>query len=101
MKYSTSRGISSLRSRKRRNFNRKNVQPVKQVAPERPRSDGSLQVAVRGGNYPNIRPDGSSRADTLKLALLQDPQESDLGLGRKLSDLVEEDCAPFGQLKAP
>ena len=84
----------------RRHFNWKNVESVKQVAPERPRGDGSLQVAVRGGNYPNISPDGSSGADTLKLVFLQNTQKSDLGLGRKLSDLVEEDRASFGQLKA-
>jgi hypothetical protein len=85
----------------RRHLNWKNVEPVKQVAPERARSDGSLQVAVSGGNHPNISSDGYSRTNALKLVLLQNTQEGDLGLGRKLSDLIEEDRASFGQLKAP
>src|SRR6266481_2823990 len=73
----------------RRHFNWKNVEPVKQIAPERARSDGSLQIAVSGGNHPNISSDGSSRTDPLKLAFLQNTQEGDLGLGRKLSDLIQ------------
>src|SRR5215469_15701152 len=63
----------------RRHFNGKNVEPVKQVAPERPRRDGSFQVAVRGGYHPNISSNRSSRTDTLKLAFLQNAQKSDLG----------------------
>src|SRR5260370_27826796 len=38
----------------RRHLNRKNVEPVKQIAPEHARGDGSLQVAVRSSNHPNI-----------------------------------------------
>jgi hypothetical protein len=32
---------------------------------------------------------------------LQNTQQSDLSLGRKFSNLIEEDCARFGQLEAP
>jgi len=32
---------------------------------------------------------------------LQNMQQSDLGLGRKLSNFIEEDRACFGQLEAP
>src|SRR5713101_2892212 len=85
----------------RRHFNWKNVEPVKQVAPERARGDGSLQIAVSGCNHPDVSLDGSNCTDALKLVLLKNTQESDLGFGRKLSDLVEEDRASFGQLKAP
>ena len=84
----------------RRHLNRKNVEPVKQVAPEHARSDSSLQVAVSGGNHPNISSDGSSSTDTLKFVLLQNTQQSNLGFGRKLSDFVQEDRASFCQLKA-
>ena len=35
----------------------------------------------------------TSAADTLKLVLLQNTQQSDLSLGWKFSDFVEEDCA--------
>src|SRR5882762_6600088 len=55
----------------RRHFNRKNVEPVKQVAPEHARSDGSLQVAVSSSNHPNISSDGSSSTDALTFVFLQ------------------------------
>jgi hypothetical protein len=45
--------------------------------------------------------DGSSSTDTLKFAFLQNAQESDLALGRKLSDFIDEDRAPFGNSKRP
>ena len=92
--------MSSLRSRKGGHLNRKNVEPVKQVAPEHARGDGSLQVAVSGGNHPNIGSDGSGSTDTLKFVFLQNTQESDLGFGRKFSDFIKEDRASFGQFKA-
>src|SRR5580704_11448548 len=85
----------------RRHLNRENVEPVKEIAPERARSDGRFQIAVSSGNHPNIRSDGSSSTDTTELVFLQNAQKSDLGLGRELSDFIEEDCASFGQLKAP
>jgi hypothetical protein len=85
----------------RRNLNRKNVEPVKQVATEPALGDSSLQVTVSGGDYPNIRSDGSSSTDTLEFVFLQNTQESDLSLGRKLSDFIQEHRASFGQLKAP
>src|SRR5271170_3477213 len=84
----------------RRHLDWKDVEPVKQVAPEGAGGDGSVQIAVRGGDHPDIGSDGSSRADTFKFPFLQNSQEGDLGLGRKLSDLVEEDRAAFGQLEA-
>src|SRR5260370_42023358 len=83
------------------NFNGKDVEPVKEVAPEHARIDGSLQIPVSSSNHSNISSNGSCSTDTLKLVLLQDTQERDLRLGRKLSDFIEENRASFGQLKAP
>src|SRR5260370_34021506 len=84
-----------------RDFNRKDVEPVKQVAPEHTRRAVSLQIAVSGSNHSKIGLDGSSSTDTFEFVFLQNTQERDLGLGRKLSDLVEEDGASFSQLNAP
>src|SRR5260370_5306814 len=84
-----------------RNLNRKDVEPIKQVAPEPTRSDGSFQIAISCSNQSNIRSDGSSSTNTFEFTFLQNTQESDLGLGRHLSDFIEEDCASFSQLKAP
>src|SRR5258707_6520606 len=85
----------------RRNLDRKNVKPVTEATPERARSDGRLQIAVSSSDHPNIRSDGSSSTNTLELVFLQNAQQSDLGLGRKLSDFIEEDSASFSQLKPP
>src|SRR5260370_19363051 len=54
-----------------RHLNRKNVEPVKQVAPEHARGDGSLQVAVRSSNHPNIGSVGHSSTDTFEFVFLQ------------------------------
>src|SRR5260370_5597782 len=85
----------------RRHFNWKDVEPVKQVAPEHARMDGSLQIAVTSGNHSNISSDGSSSADTFEFMFLQDTQKRDLRLGRKVSDCNEGKRASFGQFKAP
>src|SRR6266478_10069877 len=85
----------------RRHFDRENVEPVKEVTPECARSDGRLQIAIRGRNHSNISPNGCSSTDTLEFMFLQNTQQSNLSLGRKLSDFIQEDRASFGQLKAP
>src|SRR4029077_2104359 len=41
----------------RRNFNRKNVETVKQIATKCPLGDGSLRVAIGGGDDPRIGSD--------------------------------------------
>ena len=80
----------------RRNLDRKNIEPVKKVAPKCSGGDCCLEVAIGGGNHSNIGPDGTCSSDTLKLALLQNSQQSDLGLGGELADFIEEDRASFG-----
>src|SRR6266478_5719457 len=75
----------------RRHLNRKNVEPVKQVATKGAGSDGCPQVTVGGRNHSNICLDGSSSADTLKFVFLQNTQERDLGLEGKFTDFIEED----------
>src|SRR6267378_1137893 len=85
----------------RRHLDGKNVEPVKEVTPEYACSDSRLQVTIGGSNHPNIRSDRSGSTDTFEFMFLQNTQECDLGLGRKLADFVEEDRASFSQLKAP
>jgi len=83
-----------------RNLDWENVEPVKQVPTKGAPGDRSLQVTVSGSNHSNGSPDGSSSADTLKLAFLQNTQQRDLGLGRKLPNFIKEDRAAFGQFKS-
>ena len=49
--------MSSGTFTQRWHFDRENVEPVKEVTPERARSDSRLQVAVSSGNHTNIRSD--------------------------------------------
>jgi hypothetical protein len=45
--------------------------------------------------------DGPSSADTLKFVFLQNTQQSNLGLGKKLSDFIEEDRTSFCKFEPP
>jgi hypothetical protein len=57
----------------------------------------TLCVSVSGSsNHPNIGLDGSNSTDTLEFVFLQNTQQSDLRLGRKLSNFIEKDRASFG-----
>jgi len=56
-----------------------------------PRADGGLQVAV-GAAITRTSARFADCRDTLKLVLLQNTQEGNLGLSWKLSDFVEEAC---------
>jgi hypothetical protein len=73
-----------------RHVNRENVQPIKQITPEGPRAHGGLQVTVGGGDYPDVSVDSTATADALKLMLLQNTQEGNLGLGWEFSEFIEE-----------
>src|SRR5260370_8525799 len=81
-----------------RDFNRKDVEPVKQVAPEHTRSDGSLQIAVSGSNHSKIGLDGSSSTDTFEFVFLQNTQERDLGPGTNRSDPVNANASSLHRL---
>src|SRR5271156_4695826 len=78
---------------KRRHLNREDIQPIKQITTKGPSADGSLQVTIGGCNHPNVSMDSTSAADTIKLVFLQNTKQSNLSLGWKFSDFVEEDCA--------
>src|ERR1700730_13758614 len=83
----------------RRNLNRKNIEAVKQIAPKRTLSDGSLQVAIGGGDDSRVRSDRLVATHTLKLPLLQNMQQRNLSFRWEFTDLVKEDGASFRKLK--
>src|ERR1700747_1758627 len=84
---------------KRRHLDRKYIQPIKQVTAKRPSADGGPQVTVGGSDHADVSADSTTAADTLKLMLLQYTREGNLGLGWKLPDFVEENCASVCQFK--
>ena len=57
----------------------RHAQPVKQILAKLALAHGRLQVAMGGGDDANVQGDGLFAADSLEAALLQDPQELDLG----------------------
>ena len=62
----------------RRNFDRKDIEPIKQIASKNAGSNRRLQVAIGGGNHPNVSSNCSIPADTFKFVLLQNSQQRDL-----------------------
>src|ERR1700741_1381333 len=100
MKYSSSCGMSSLRS-KRRNLNREDIQPIKQIATERPRPDGGLQVTVRGCDHPNVSAYWVCPADTFKLMLLQNTQEDNLVSAGSSPTSSRKSVPPFASSNRP
>jgi hypothetical protein len=75
------------------------VQTIEQVLAEAARPDGSLEVAVRGGDDPHIDADVLHAPDPLELVLLQHAQELCRETRRQLADLVEEESAAVGELE--
>src|SRR4029077_4628702 len=63
-------------------------------------ADTGLQVTIGSCNHSNVGTDSPVAADALKLILLQNAQEGNLGLGWQFSDFVEEDRASVCQLES-
>ena len=77
------------------------LQPVEQVFAELPLLDGLTQVAIAGRDHAHVRFLGARAPEALEFALLHEPQK--LGLRREahLTDFVEKEHAPGGQLDLP
>ena len=91
--------MSSRRSRKRRQLDAHDLEPVVEVLAERARGDRLVQVAVGGRDQPDVDLDRLVRADPDDLAALQHAQQLDLGGQRHVADLVEEQRAAVGVLE--
>ena len=72
-----------------------------QVLAERAGRDGLLQGGVGGRDQAHVDLDRLRAAQPLELALLQDPQQLDLGRRVQVADLVQEQRAPLGELESP
>src|SRR5207244_13304468 len=82
-----------------RQVDREHVQAVEEIAPKCTRPHGGVQVTIRRRDHPYIDPDRPVSADTLELALLENPQQGELRVRRKIADLVEEDGPAVGELE--
>ncbi len=78
---------------------RDDVQPVKQVFPERALFGRRFEVRVRGRKDTNIRLDRLHSAHPLKLALLEHAEQLDLERGIELAYFIEKKRAALSQLE--
>src|SRR3981081_1752513 len=83
----------------RRNLNRENVKPVKQIATKCIPGDGSFQVAIGSSDDPHVSLDRLIAAHAFKLPLLQNPQQRNLSFRGQLTDFIQEEGAFFGKLE--
>ncbi|OPZ76724.1 MAG: hypothetical protein BWY77_01837 [bacterium ADurb.Bin431] len=82
-----------------RQHDRKDIDPVIEILSEGIAAHRLFQIAVGGGENARLHGDGLGAAEADELALLQHPQELDLGGGGQFPDLVEEYGSNPGQLE--
>src|SRR5205807_71627 len=70
------------------------------VLPEAALRDGAWQVGIGGGDDADVDGDSLAAADPLDHALLEEAQQLHLHGRREVADLVEEERAGVGQLRA-
>src|SRR5439155_7220445 len=83
----------------RRQRHREDAQAVIQVFAELSLAHRLLEVAVAGGDDPNVDPEVLGAADAFEGLLLQKAEELRLERRRHLADLVEESGAAVGELE--
>ena len=83
----------------RRQLDRDDVESVEEILLELPVRDQLPQVAVGGGDHPDVDLFGALGAERLELALLQDAQQLGLQGRAHRADFVEENRAAVGQLE--
>jgi hypothetical protein len=71
-------------------------QSIVEVGPELPLPDTLEEIAVAGGNDPHVGLLGAAAAQPAVLAILQEAQQADLGLGGQRIHLVKEERAALG-----
>ena len=80
--------------------NNHNAQAIIKVFPEGLFTNGRLEIAVGGGDHPDIHRDRLFAAQPLQGFFLEDPHQLDLGSKGHVPDFVEEDSAVMGLLEA-
>ena len=89
-----------MRSRKRRQAQRHDVEAEKQILAEQSLLNELAQILVGRRDDSHVGLDRRAAADRGVLALLQDTQKPGLRLHRHVADLVEKERAAFGLFEA-
>src|SRR5687768_139524 len=77
---------------------RNDIQPMIQIFTKRPIANRLVDVAVGCRNDSHIHADLAGSTDTLKLAFLQKSKKLGLKLRGDITNLIEKDRSPIGQL---
>ena len=92
------RDIAGSRT-ERRQVNLEPGDPMVEVEPKRLRLDGLLHVGVRRRNEPHIHFQQLLATDAVNAAVLDSTQQAYLGLGRHVTQFIEEQRAAVGPLE--
>ena len=82
-----------------RQVNGRNLQPVKQVFPEKTSPGALFKISVRGGDHPHIQPHGPVAPQPFDLPFLEHPQGSALNRPGHISDFIQENGPAVGVLE--
>src|SRR3984885_5978733 len=85
----------------RRYAHGKDIQPIIEVFAETPSLELNREFPIRGRDDSHVDFTRRIVADAFVLPLLKDAQEFRLHFERQVSDLIEKDRAPVGELKSP
>src|SRR6202011_1942848 len=80
--------------------NWKNIEPVEQVLPESAFSYGCTQVRICSRDYSYVYLNCLSTTNSFEFPLLENSQQSNLSLGRQVTDLVQEYRPAISRFKA-
>jgi hypothetical protein len=80
--------------------NWKDVKPIIQISAKAPLLHHLKKILIGSGYDPDIDTDAVWAAEPLELSFLEYPQQFGLKLQGKLTNLIEEEGSPVGQLKA-
>ena len=83
----------------RRQHDGKHRNSIPKVLAETALGHHRRQVAVRGGHNPHVNVDGPLPAHAIQPAVLEDPQQADLGGQRQFAQFVQEQRAAVGPLE--
>src|SRR5438445_5911690 len=83
----------------RRQFNWKNVEPVKKIAAKRTGRDRGVKIAIGRGNHAHVAAQHLGSANPFKLAFLQNTEQRDLRFQGEIAHFIEEKCPAFCQFK--
>src|SRR5262245_17461560 len=83
----------------RGNADREHIEPVQQIGSKLSGGSHLLEVAIGGGNQPEVDLAGLRRSQTLELPFLKHAQQLSLQLKRKIADFIEEKRPAVGDLE--